>query len=73
MRRTVSRTLAVLALAAVVLVAQRSSAGPEKIKFPASYKDGVLYATIDRYDIKQYRELWGTADAVKAARVMDGD
>ena len=68
MRRTVSRTLSVLALAAVVLVAQRSSAGPEKIKFPESYKDGVLYATIDRYDIKQYRELWGTADAVKAAR-----
>ena len=68
MRRSVPRTLAVLALAAVVLIAQRSGAGPEKIKFPDSYKDGVLYATIDRYDIKQYRELYGTPDAVKAAR-----
>ena len=44
------------------------SAGPEKIAFPASYKDHVLYATVDRYDNKQYRELYGTADAVKAAR-----
>lgn len=68
MRRTVTRTAAVLALAAVVLVAQRSSAGPDRIKFPESYKDGVMYATVDRYDIKQYRELWGTAEAVKAAR-----
>lgn len=68
MTRTLQRTVAVLALVAVVVIAQRSSAGPDKIAFPASYKDGVLYAVIDRHDIKQYRELWGTADAVKAAR-----
>lgn len=68
MRISRRRTIAVLALAAVALVAQRSSAGPEKIAFPASYKDGVLYATVDRYDITQYRELYGTAEAVKAAR-----
>lgn len=44
------------------------SAGPEKIAFPASYKDHVLYATVDRYDNKQYRELYGTPEAVKAVR-----
>jgi plastocyanin len=63
------RTLAVLVLGGVVaLLAQRSSAGPDKIVFPESYKDGVLYAVIDRHDIKQYRELYGTAEAVKAVR-----
>jgi plastocyanin len=52
----------------IVLTAVPGSAGPEKIAFPANYKDHVLYATVDRYDNKQYRELYGTADAVKAAR-----
>lgn len=68
MTRTIHRILALLVLGTVVLAAQRSSAGPEKIAFPAAYKDGVLYATIDRYDVKQYRELYGTPEAVKAAR-----
>jgi hypothetical protein len=52
----------------VALAVVPSSAGPEKIAFPANYKDHVLYATVDRYDNKQYRELYGTPDAVKAAR-----
>jgi Cytochrome P460 len=52
----------------VALAVVPSSAGPEKIAFPANYKDQVLYATVDRYDNKQYRELYGTPDAVKAAR-----
>jgi plastocyanin len=68
MTRATRRTLALLVLGAVVLVAQRSSAGPEKIAFPANYKDHVLYATVDRYDVKQYRELYGTPEAVKAVR-----
>ena len=57
MTRIVQRALLVFVLGGVVLVAQRSSAGPEKIVFPEAYKDGVLYATIDRYDVMQYREL----------------
>ena len=57
-----------LVLTVAVLTVQRSSAGPEKIVFPANYKDGVLYATVDRYDIKQYRELYATPEAVKAVR-----
>jgi len=72
MTRTTQRTLIpltlVLAVTGVTLMAQRSSAGPDKIAFPAGYKDGVLYATVDRPDVKQYRELYGTAEAVKAAR-----
>jgi plastocyanin len=58
----------VLVTLSIVLVSVPGSAGPEKIAFPASYKDHVLYATVDRYDNKQYRELYGTPEAVKAAR-----
>lgn len=68
MTRTMKRSLALLVLGAVVLVAQRSSAGPDKIAFPANYKDHVLYDVLDRYDTKQYRELYGTPEGVKAAR-----
>lgn len=61
--------LALLALLGVVLfVAARSAAGPDKIAFPATFKSGVLYTTTDRYDIKQYRELYATPEAVKAAQ-----
>jgi plastocyanin len=68
MTLTIRRTLALLVLGAIVLVAQRSGAGPDKIAFPANYKDHVLYDVLDRYDTKQYRELWGTPEGVKAAR-----
>ena len=52
---------------ALALVAP-TDAGPEKITFPAGHRSHVLYATVDRYDIKQHRELYGTPEAVKAAR-----
>jgi len=52
---------------ALVLVAP-TDAGPEKIAFPAGYRSHVLYTTVDRYDVKQYRELYGTPEAVQAAR-----
>ena len=55
-------------LGAVLLVTVRSSAGPDKIAFPADFKGGVLYTITDRYDIKQYRELYATPNAVKAAK-----
>ena len=42
-----------MVLAALAAVVSRSSAGPEKIVFPANYKDGVLYTIADRYDVKQ--------------------
>jgi plastocyanin len=45
-----------------------TTAGPDRIAFPSSYKDGVLYTLADRYDIKQYRELYTSREAVQAAR-----
>ena len=32
-------------------------AGPEKISFPEGFEKGVLYATVDRHDIKRFHEL----------------
>ena len=52
-------------LAAVTLPA---IAGGEKVAFPAGYDKGVLYATVDRHDIKQYRELWSTPAALAAVK-----
>jgi plastocyanin len=63
------------ALAAVALIPAASLAGGEKVAFPADWSKGVLYATVDRHDIKQYRELWSTraaVDAVKAGRPIPG-
>jgi plastocyanin len=57
-----------LVLVTLAVLTVPSAAGPEKISFPAAWKDHVLYATIDRYDIKQYREIYGTPEAVKAVR-----
>jgi len=59
----------VLAALALVTLAARSDAGPEKVAFPAAYKEGVLYTIADRYDVKQYRELYvSPAAAVQAAK-----
>src|SRR5262245_26105746 len=66
MRRLVASCAAVAV--AAVLFAVPSTAGPDKIAFPASYKDHVLYTTVDRHDSKQFRELWGTAPAVAAMK-----
>ena len=64
-------TLAVLVSAAL---ASRGTAGPDKIKYPAAWKDHVLYTTVDRYDIKQYRELYASSqaavDAMKAGQPL---
>jgi plastocyanin len=48
-----------------------AAAGPDNVKYPASYLKGTLYATVDRPDIKQYRELYaspGVLDAVRAGK-----
>jgi plastocyanin len=66
MRRLVASLAAVVVFAAASAVP--STAGPDKIAFPAKYKDGVLYTIVDRYDVKQYRELWGTPEAVAALK-----
>ena len=67
------RPLAVGAVAALAL-ASPGSAGPDKIQYPANWKDHVQYLTVDRYDIKQHRELYASSqaavDAMKAGRPL---
>ncbi len=67
------RLLAGLTLTAAVVgplafFAVTGHAGPDKIAFPANYKDGVLYTIADRHDVKQYRELYASRAAVEAAK-----
>jgi len=59
--------LKVLAVCAAA-VSTAALAGPEKIEFPSDYLKGVLYQTLDRHDVKQYRELYAPAEAVDAVR-----
>lgn len=65
-----------LALAAVLtpVLAAPGAAGPDRIAFPAGWKDHVLYTTVDRYDSKQHRELYASSqaavDAMKAGQPL---
>jgi plastocyanin len=63
--RRVAASLAVLVIVPFAY-AVSSLAGPDKIAFPAKYRDGTLYTTVDRYDIKEFRELYGNPEAVAA-------
>jgi hypothetical protein len=56
------------AVGALMLGAMRSDAGPDKISFPANHKAGVLYTIVDRYDVKQYQELYASPEAIQAAK-----
>jgi hypothetical protein len=60
--------LAAFACASAAFVAATAIAGPENIVFPENYASGVLYATVDRPDNKQYRELYASQAAVDAAK-----
>lgn len=65
-------TLALLGVgggAAVVAVGQATVApGPNRLAYPENWAQGVMYATVDRPDTKQYREFYTSPEAVKAAR-----
>ncbi len=71
--KSLLRPLAVGGVAAVAL-ASPGTAGPDKIQYPANWKDHVLYITVDRYDIKQHRELYASTqaavDAMKAGQPL---
>ena len=43
-------------------------AGGDLVGYPEGFDKGVLYATIDRYDVKQFRELYASKAAVDAVR-----
>jgi hypothetical protein len=51
----------------VLALVSRGSAGPEKISFPTAWKDHVLYTVVDRYDVKQHRELYASTPAAVQA------
>ena len=54
---------------AAVLSAAAAKAGGDKVAFPENYAKGVLYATVDRADNKQYRELYASPpEAIAAAK-----
>lgn len=42
--------------------------GPNKVAFPENWSKGVMYATVDRPDTKQYREFYTTPDVLEAVR-----
>jgi plastocyanin len=61
----VTATAFVAGCATLTLAAR---AGGDKVAFPENYASGTLYGTVDRFDIKQYRELFATPAAVEAVR-----
>jgi plastocyanin len=42
--------------------------GPSKVVFPENWSKGVMYATVDRPDTKQYREFYTTPDVLAAVK-----
>jgi plastocyanin len=67
-RNKVYAALGSAGAAAAGMLAASVLAGPEQIAFPQGYEKWTLYATVDRYDSKQYRELYTSPEAVKAVR-----
>jgi plastocyanin len=59
---------AALGSATGLALAIQVQAGGDKVAFPENYAEGILYGTVDRYDVKQYREQYATPAAVEAAR-----
>ena len=57
---------------ALAMVAGSAAAGPDKIQFPSDYLRGELYQTLDRPDVKQYRELYAPASAIESVRKGKG-
>jgi plastocyanin len=72
MNRAAGVLAGLTALGAVALATfvwtPRTDAGADKIAFPEAYKKGVLYVVTDRYDIKQYRELYASPESIAAAK-----
>lgn len=62
-------TVGVLALGGLsIALAAEGRAGGDKVAFPEGYGKGVLYGTVDRVDLKQFRELYAPAEAVAAVK-----
>ena len=65
---TLRKAFSLTALAAVGagILTLPVSAGGDKVTFPQDY--GVLFTTVDRADIKQFRELYAPQAAIDAAK-----
>jgi hypothetical protein len=61
-------TVAALAACAALGATAPADAGGDLVAFPEKFATGVLYATIDRADIKQFRELYASQAAIDAAK-----
>lgn len=59
---------AVRAFVFAPIIALPAFAGADKVAFPENWDKGVLYGTVDRFDIKQFRELYATRPAVDAVK-----
>ena len=59
---------AAVAAATAAMLAGKVMAGPEQIAFPQGFEKWQMYQQLDRYDIKQYRELYAKPEVVKAVR-----
>lgn len=60
-----------IALGAIGVVAQTGPsvpAGPNRLQYPTDWSKQVMYATVDRPDTLQYREMYTAQAAVDAAR-----
>ena len=66
--RKTALALTVTAACGALGVAMQVKAGGEKVTFPEGFEKGVMYATVDRYDIKQFRELYANKEAVDTVR-----
>lgn len=64
------KVMRVTGLAALggILLGTGVEAGGENVVFPENYAKGVLYATVDRADNKQYRELYVTPETIEAMK-----
>jgi plastocyanin len=60
--------LAAAVAACLAMSASAQNPGPNKVNFPEAWGQGVMYATVDRHDIKQFRELWATRPAIDAVK-----
>lgn len=71
MPKSFNGCLAALAATAAIglgVLAVPATAGGEKIAFPDKFASSIRYATVDRADLKQYREFYAPAGALEAAR-----
>ena len=67
MSKVASALAGVAAVAGGIMIAH-SQAMPDRIQFPEGFDKGVLYQTVNRADIKQFRELYTSKAAVDAVR-----